>query len=275
MSLQNSVRKFTRTLRTAIETASYNDKEYDDGLKAKEALIRSQSLIGIFHEWLKCELNKEIKLNNKLNHFNWDIHPVIGSSSPELNLFGFFKKKAQDIVFTREKFKQEEIESLGEIDKVGYLASNTSITCGVRSQMSSIDKNFDTLMERAIAEAVNLKIRLNKITLGELYIIPIKEIDNSAAKENSFKLSKKKVKIDKFIRQFYNASRHDSKNEVYMVDAACLLIIDLENNGNVITQKKDLKKLGFDDEVCEMFEQLKPTNFIERLLSHYINNNQL
>ncbi|WP_368911379.1 hypothetical protein [Proteus vulgaris] len=275
MSLKNSARKFTITLRKAIETASYKDKEYDDGLKAKEALIRSQSLIGIFHEWLKCELDKEIKLHNNLNHFNWNIHPAIGTSSPELTLFGFFKKKAQDIVFIRDKFKQEKIASLGEIDKVGYLASNTSITCGVRSQMSSIDKNFDTLMERAIAEAVNLKVRLNKITLGELYIIPIREIDNNAAKKNIFKLSDKKVKIDKFIRQFYNASRHNSKNEVYMVDAACLLIIDLENNGNVITQKKDLKNLGFDDEVCEMFEQLKPTNFIERLLNHYINNNQL
>jgi hypothetical protein len=51
--LQKSINKFKKKLFDTITSAAYNGKIYDDGQKAKEALIRSQSLIFyIFLEYI-------------------------------------------------------------------------------------------------------------------------------------------------------------------------------------------------------------------------------
>ena len=51
--LQKSITKFKKELFNSITTAEYNGKVYDNGQKAKEALIRSQSLIFNIHESVK------------------------------------------------------------------------------------------------------------------------------------------------------------------------------------------------------------------------------
>jgi len=50
------------------------------------------------------------------------------------------------------------------------------ISINVRSQFSSLAKNFDTLYERTIAEAQNLHVRCSKMCLGEVYMMPFQNM---------------------------------------------------------------------------------------------------
>lgn len=264
---------FTHALRQAITTASYQGKNYDNGVKAKEGLIRSQRLIQYFHDGLKQMLYDEISNHTNLSTLSWQIYPPLGQTNPELKIYGELKGKDQDIVFLNQPCQTEYIESLKSDDSVGFQASNSSIIVGVRSQMSSINKNFDTLMERAIAEAVNLNLRLPNATLVELYIIPLQEIDNNSAQKNKFQTEKNKVNIEKFINQFYSTTSHDGIINNYMMDAACLLILDLNNPGYYIKNSNQLSSLGYPAEICSKFELIQPDGFSSRIIECYLQNN--
>lgn len=133
---------FTHELRQAITTASYQGKNYDNGVKAKEGLIRSQRLIQYFHDGLKKMLHDEISNHTNLSTLSWQIYPPLGQTNPELKIYGELKGKDQDIVFLNQPCQTEYIESLKSDDSVGFQASNSSIIVGVRSQMSSINKKF-------------------------------------------------------------------------------------------------------------------------------------
>lgn len=50
----------------------------------------------------------------------------------------------------------------GERDKYGFEFTEHTLSVNVRSQLSSIAKNFDTLYERTFAEAINLHLRCEK-----------------------------------------------------------------------------------------------------------------
>lgn len=272
MALQDAATNFCKALQHAITTATYDGKQYENGAKAKEALIRSQSLIQIFHEALKIMINQRLcdKNDSILSQFDWTVTPQVGRTSPELKIFGALKAKDQDITFTRMPFQAE------EKDQVGFEASNSAIICGVRSQMSSIEKNFDTLMERAIAEAVNLNYRFPQVTLVELYVIPLQELHTPSALKNEYHTQPKNINIGKFINQFYSTTYNgiEAKKE-YMVDACCLLIIDLNNHGRIIENIDDLIRLGASKEICNKFQLLAPDNFIDRIIARYKANNNL
>lgn len=269
-----ATRDFVCALQMAIKTASYQNKPYENGMKAKEGLIRSQSLIQYFHDGLKRMLYNEIYQHSDLAALDWRIFPPLGTTKPELKIYGQLKGKDQDIVFLNQPFQTEYIESLKSNDQVGFQASNSSIIGGVRSQMSSINKNFDTLMERAIAEAVNLNLRLPNVTLIELYVIPLQEVDNNSAQGNNFQTERNHVNIEKFINQFFSTTVHNgSLKDNYMVDATCLLIIDLNNPGHYIKNSEQLLSLGFSDETCRKFQLIQPDGFSLRVIERYRINN--
>src|SRR5579862_3525283 len=156
--LQAAINGMKQALESAIATATFNGKTYADGQTAKEALIRSQGLILPIHEVVKRSLAEELQMRQR----RFTIYPAIGASAPELKISGFIKAKDQDVVvlFDADKAVPEEILDgplAGEQDEVGRQQSERSIVIGVRSQMSSVAKNFDTLMERAFAETLNLR----------------------------------------------------------------------------------------------------------------------
>ena len=70
------------------------------------------------------------------------------------------------------------------INSIGKEQSENAIVIGVRSQLSSVEFFFDTLMERAFAETLNLRLRLPKLVMGEVYLLPVVEYDDQAMKEN-------------------------------------------------------------------------------------------
>lgn len=270
--LQTSINKFKSELFNSIKTSTYNDKKYENGQKAKEALIRSQKLILNLHESVKKSFYQILKSKTD---FNWSVHPEINQATPELKIYGKIKGKNQDIVFLRTPRSTNYFNdgpNIDQEDKVGIEATKRSIIISVRSQMSSVDKNFDTLMERAFAETLNLRLRAPTITMGEVYLLPIEELDDQLMLENQIKFSGKKLKVEKFIRTFNSFSGRSNldSEDLYKYDASALILIDLkENPPKIIFNKSDLEQYNFTDEIYCMFERISAEGFDERLLKSY------
>lgn len=153
--LADAISEIKDSMRHAITTASYRGKKYETGLEAKTGLIRSETLIQRIHETVKLSIHEELA-DRGLTHV---IHPPIGRRSPEQNVWGFLKKKKQDLVITVGDVEPEPelIDAgplTGDTDELGHYATERSIVVGVRSQLSSVAKNFDTLMERTFAETL-------------------------------------------------------------------------------------------------------------------------
>jgi hypothetical protein len=55
VSIHQILKNIKSDFDTAITTAQFNDNEYANGNKAKEALIRSQRIINYIHEFIKSE----------------------------------------------------------------------------------------------------------------------------------------------------------------------------------------------------------------------------
>jgi len=121
------------------------------------------------------------------------INPPIDNTKPELKLAGFIKQKYQDVcVSPRGIAPEKELLTEGvlleETDLYGKSYTEKTISINIRSQMSSLAKNFDTLYERTIAEAQNLHERCPKMVLGEVYMIPVYEYDAA-------EMAKKKIQF--------------------------------------------------------------------------------
>jgi hypothetical protein len=269
---QHAALTFQYDLFHAITSATYNGTRYDNGQKAKEALIRSQNLIRLIHEATKVSV-KSILDNNDPG--KWTVFPSVGQSAPELKIYGKLKGKDQDLVYLSERQVPEVITdgpNQGEIDSVGISASASSIVVGIRSQMSSVDKNFDTLMERAFAETLNLRLRMPTIVMGEVYVLPLNELDDQAMLQNKVAFRQRPVNVDKFVKTFHSFSGRSDLNiqNQYKYDSTALVFLDLKTNPpKVIFNEHDLANEGYSDKTCELFRGLKPERFEERLYEKY------
>lgn len=272
--IQQAVNQFQLDLFNAVTTASYNGSVYDNGQKAKEALIRSQTLICLIHESTKKSIYSTLAAHS---NYTWQCHPPLNQSSPELKIYGKLKGKDQDVVFLRDPMTSEIIAdgpNQGEIDNVGFNATKNSIVVGVRSQMSSVEKNFDTLMERAFAETLNLRLRIPSLVMGEVYLLPLKELDDKKMEVNEVRFKSRKVNVGKFTKIFnaFTGRENLAIENQYKYDASALLLVDLEQTPpKVIFNEADLSNEGFSDEICNMFAAVKPEGFDVRLVNQYNN----
>lgn len=119
---------------------------------------------------------------------------------------GFIKQKKQDVCVMPKKIQKANSEidwgpmaHLRRNDEYGYEFSRNSLVINVRSQLSSLGKNYDTLFERTVAEAQNLHMRYPDIVLGEVYLIPVYEYDDVKAKDNIVDFSTKHSDIENYI----------------------------------------------------------------------------
>ena len=156
----------------------------DNGVKGKESMIRSSELINLIHDAVKYELIQQGVNPEK-------IFPHLNARTPEIKLAGFLKQKDQDVCVLPTNMEKEPIiinwgplAFENKLDPYGYEFSKNSLVINVRSQMSSLAKNADTLFERTFAEADNLHMRYNDIVLGEVYLIPTHEYDDNLVKKN-------------------------------------------------------------------------------------------
>lgn len=215
-----------------IEEAVINFKELIEssiiqgGNKAKTAMIRSSKPILNIHEAVKYELVRR-GINKNL------IYPPLKKRSPELKFAGLLKQKDQDVCVVPNSIrKSPEILQdgllTGLLDNYGQVFTERTLTINVRSQISSIQKNFDTLFERTYAEAQNLHERCPLMVLGEVYLLAVPEYDDTKFKDNKigFKSINQKV-VEKYIKSFMAVTdRVDTTKNFYKYEASSLLIVN-------------------------------------------------
>ena len=216
IGIQEAVNNFKKLIEDSI---------LQGGIEAKEAMIRSSRPISCIHEAVKSAL-----ISAGVSRLR--IFPPLGATSPELKLAGFIKHKHQDVCVAPEGFTPEsEIMKEGLLQEVsdyyGKAYTERTLSINVRSQMSSLAKNFDTLYERTIAEAQNLHVRCPKMVLGEVYMIAVKEYNPIAMKHNKVEFINKVGAVQKYIKSFQAINgRPDFTKQDYKYEKVCLLIVD-------------------------------------------------
>lgn len=246
----------------------------DEGVEGKNNLIRSQRPICLLHDATKMAF-----INNGVDPER--VRPLLGEHQDELRLSGFFKFKDQDICLLPNNIKQSQecldLDGLlkGQLDSYGKRFTEHILSVNVRSQLSSLAKNFDTLYERTFAEALNLHLRCPKMVMGELYMIPVKEYDDEAAEDNEIAFKEKK-NIQKYIEKYLYAfsalnNRRVVNGEEYKYERVCLLIVDFSKRTPVIyNTDEELKSSGLLPENSNAsINEMNFSSFATTLLSIY------
>jgi len=261
ITIQQAVDGFKELIETSI---------IEGGIKAKEAMIRSSRPINFIHEAVKADfIRKGISAHR--------IHPPLGASNPELKLAGFIKQKHQDVCVSPEGYIPEsEIMTEGILreatDYYGKDYTERTISVNIRSQMSSLAKNFDTLYERTIAEAQNLHVRCPKMVLGEVYMIPVKEYDASVMDNNIVQFIDRVGAVEKYIKSFQAINgKLDFTSKDYKYERVCLLLVDFEQTpAKIYSKNHDLINDGLLDESSNAsIDELSWESFTDSILSSY------
>jgi len=213
------------------------------GTAGKTAAIRSGKPIQAIHEAVKIALRDKGVGDSRFS-------PSVDSSKGELTLTGFIKKKRQDVCVKPHGLtpsKRDRLSSLlsGTEDSFGAAFTERTIAINVRSQFSSLAKNFDTLFERTVAEAHNLHLNCPSMVLGEVYMIAAPEYDVGAIEEHQFK-PLKTCSIEKYVEAFAAINNRKSASDPgYMYERVCLLVVDFSEEVPVIHQSTDaLREAG-------------------------------
>jgi hypothetical protein len=214
-----------------------------NGEAGKNALIRSQRPIKLIHDVIKTAfLNAgvhESLINPELRRLQRNANPLARTNGRpvilrdrELPLAGFLKTKNQDIsVIPNNIHVNMEVLNFptylnGFTDNFGTAFTESVLSVNVRSQLSSVAKNFDTLYERTFAEALNFHLRLPNMVLGEVYMIIAKEYDSDAAAKKTI-VFRNSAHIEKYILAFEALNNRSLVTDpLYKYERIALLIVD-------------------------------------------------
>lgn len=266
-----------------------------NGESGKNALIRTQRPIKLIHNVVKTAfLNAGIHhslINPELSRLRKVVNPPVRVNTrpvvlkdKELPLAGYLKTKNQDVsIIPNNIHINEEILGFptylnGFKDRFGSTFTESVLSVNVRSQLSSVAKNFDTLYERTFAESLNFHLRLPQMVLGEVYMIVVKEYDSDAASNNTVAF-KNSEHIEKFILAFQALNnRLDITDPLYKYERIALLIVDfsqtvpklynttqeLINDGLIpntsIANMDSLSFNGFVSDLLRIYNTRFPTN---------------
>jgi hypothetical protein len=265
-----SINKGLESIKALIETAIR-----EDGEKGKRAVINSSKTINVLHEVVKSDLQLS-GVNPKL------IKPPLGTTTQEIQIAGFLKLKTQDVCVFPNHIKSipEKIDfnglHTGKLDTHGELFSENILTINLRSQLSSLAKNKDTMYERTYAEPLNLHRRLPKMVLGEVYLLSAREIDSNAVKDNKVvykPVSTNRAKIlEEYIFGFAALNgRTTQGDDFFKYERVALLIVDFSQSPvKVYESSKELKTDGLlpPNSNCSMVGMVY-TGFVNDLLAVY------
>jgi len=188
-----------------INTLQKMKKEYESAILNRNYLnlIRSRKLIEILHKFAIEELKKRVPPQ-------W-----IHRDKP---IYGYPKTKTQDILVQPPQ------------DSIRNLSVGPLLAINIRSQLSSIEKNYDTLFERLFAEALNLHNRFPYLSLGYIYLLPKTGYDEEAAKEGRVSFVER-YDMEKYILSFLSIANRVSPNDApWKYEKICLLIVDFEQD---------------------------------------------
>lgn len=221
-------------------------RDYEAAIKSgtKSSKIRTSTLIKFIHDTVKTEFINNNIHPSLINPSKTQLKRVINPpkkkykkprrlEDKELQIAGFLKTKKQDISIIPNNVpiapRNLSMDTMlnGHYDLFGDAFTESILSVNVRSQLSSIDKNFDTLYERTFAESLNLHLRFPNMVLGEVYLIPTKEYDDKASK--SGRIVFKKIDIAKYIAAFQAINLRIDKNDaLYKYERSCLLVVDFD-----------------------------------------------
>lgn len=218
----------------------------EGGATAKESIIRSSSLINLIHDAVKHEFIEQ--------HIDAQcIYPHLGETKPEIKLAGFLKQKDQDVcVVPKGVAKQRTTITWGPLafenktDPYGLEFSKKTLVVNVRSQMSSLAKNSDTLFERTFAEAQNLHMRYPQMVLGEVYLIPVHEYDDDLVKRRVIGFKQKQTNVEKYISFFNSINNRVQDGPDYAYERCALLIVDFNREKPYLFKNSaELREAGY------------------------------
>ena len=230
------IRDAANTPLTMLEAAeiikiSIEDVIISGGAVEKKSLITSQQIVNLLHETVKSSLVAE-GVNPTL------IKPLIGSAYPEITLAGFLKFKKQDVcVFPNgilprvESLDFNGLYNTGTTEPYGELFTEHILSINVRSQLSSLSKNIDTMFERTYAEPLNLHRRVPKMVLGEVYLISLKELNSHQITQNipaynPFTVATART-LEKYIKGFSALNlRRSQRDDDFQYERVALIIAD-------------------------------------------------
>lgn len=181
---------------------SYEDTRRGDS-DTKIRKIRSGQIIKIIEQWCMDELILE------------GINPRYLSSNFKAK--GFFKTKEQDVsVMCRKRISCDQHRNI------------PAISINVRSQLSSIQKNYDTLYERAVAEVLNLHLVDPTYVGGFLWLLPLWGYDPDSIKKGILSLSEQynRAKYIKSLELLNGRNAIDDKEWKY--ERMCLLLVNFK-----------------------------------------------
>lgn len=216
-------------------------------------LIRSGKIIDELHEYLKHEI---VKNGIKRTYVN----PPIGKSSPEKAIDGYFKTKDQDILIQKEE-------------------NQPLISLNIRSQLSSVQKNYDTLFERLVAESVNIHEKFPQVPCGYLYLLPTIGYDSDAMKKNKVARNEH-FNWEKYLTTFsLLADRKDSEDKTFKYEKVCLLAVDFSANPPYVLSSTEefLSRKLITEDFAKGFDYspLKVDDIIEKLLATFNHRNKV
>lgn len=279
VEMQSALNQIKSSIENAIE---------ENGEAGKNALIRSALPINLIHNVIKTSFsNASVHpslINPELERLRRVLSPPTTPSSrpivlkdKELPLAGYLKTKYQDIsIVPNNIFVRQEVLSFptylnGFTDKFGTDFTEGVLSVNVRSQLSSIAKNFDTLYERTFAEALNFHLRLPRMVLGEVYLIIVKEYDSAAASRNVVAF-KNTAHIEKYILAFQALNNRNSITEsLYKYERVALLVVDFSQS---IPKLYNSTQELIDDGLIPVgtlanLEALSYTDFVSDLMTIY------
>lgn len=231
ITIQAAVDKIKLDYETAIQNGT------------KASTIRTSTLIKCIHNAIKTVFvnNHNIHpslINPSKEYLQRVINPPARQynrarrlADKELQLAGYLKTKTQDIsIVPNNVHIAPQVFNLNSMlngynDIYGDAPTESILSVNVRSQLSSIGKNFDTLYERTFAESLNLHLRCPNMVLGEVYMIPTEEYDDDASKQGNIVFNP--IDIAKYIEAFQAINTRANQNdEKYKYERCCLLIVN-------------------------------------------------
>ncbi|MGI8655679.1 MAG: restriction endonuclease [Pyrinomonadaceae bacterium] len=234
-----------------------------NGEAGKLSVIRSQKPIKLIHDAVQSELVAN--------------QAALTSIKAELTLYGLLKKKSQDIVvFPSNLSRQTEVISdgflKGETDIYGRAFTERTLSINIRSQLSSLNKNFDTLYERTFAESLNFHLRCPNMCLGEVYMIPVYEYDVADAQRHIVSFSKSIGRIEKYLLAFNAINGRIAVNsDHHKYEQVCLLVVDFRQTPpKIYSSDVDLRTDGLlSQSSAASITNLTFQNFVPSLLQTY------
>ena len=215
------------------------------GAEGKKSCITSSALINLIHEAVKTELIAHgVDANN--------IKPPLGETSPEIKLAGLLKQKDQDVCVLPDNIEKTPVPINwgpmafeNKTDPYGFEYSTNALVINIRSQMSSLAKNADTILERTFAEALNLHMRYPNMVLGEVLLIPVFEYDDKLVKSKRVGFKQGMTNVERYISFLDAMNGRSPGEEDYKYERCALLIVDFRPERPILYRNsRQLKEAG-------------------------------